>query len=570
MKSHETQPGPDEPPRPQIRTRAEQTDYRETSRHADVLAFLDELAARTDLVRRASMGRSGEGQDMAVLIASDRGCFSPEEARRQGKAVVMIEANIHAGEVEGKEALLALIRDLTLMDARRGRDILSRLCLVLIPDVNPDGNDRISPDNRRLDLAHLEGQVNPEGGVGTRYTGEGWNLNRDATKQEAVETRNLAALYHAWRPHLFIDCHTTDGSIHGFDLTFDTSRSNQALFARLQAKARGALEKVARRVERHHGFRGQWYGNFAREDDPCTGWHTYPPLPRFGSHYRGLLGRMDVLLETYSYLDFPRRCRVIYAWLLELLRFAARERRGLLRAVEREERRIVRRGQRFDPREQVGIHYGVARRDADGSLRFDYPAYALDGDEVRIESFDEESLRARRYPGTERRTYKVPHHRSSVPTATVTTPAAYLAPAALAGRLRGHGIAFTELPEGEHEVESYQILHIDRTFSPDVAGVVPPPGGAEVPQSAAPPPVRFETVLAVRAERRRVRLPAGTLRVPTAQPAGTLAVYLLEPHSDDGFARWQFLDDQLQVGAYFPIHREPHAPPAPARVKTEA
>ena len=87
--------------------------------------------------------------------------------------------------------------------------------------------------------------MNPEGGVGMRYTGEGWNLNRDSMKQEAPETRCLAQLYQAWWPHLFIDCHTTDGSIHAFDLTFDTSHSNEPLFTELRDFNRGMLERVA-------------------------------------------------------------------------------------------------------------------------------------------------------------------------------------------------------------------------------------------------------------------------------------------------------------------------------------
>jgi hypothetical protein len=98
--------------------------------------------------------------------------------------------------------------------------------------------------------------------------------------------------------------------------------------------------------------------------------------------------------------------------------------------------------------------------------------------------------------------------------------------------------------------------------------VVPPLGKGEVPLSAEPPPRRFETVLSVRPERRRVTMPRGALYVPTAQRAGTLAVYLMEPHSDDGFARWEVLDAILDVGALFPIHRLISAP-APRRVKQE-
>jgi hypothetical protein len=536
------------------RTRAELTDYQETSRHADVLAFIDDLAQRTNRVRRVSMGTSGEGQDMAALVVSDGGCFTPEDARRQGRLIVMIEANIHAGEVEGKEAVLALARDLTL--TKLGKKILSRLCLVVIPNFNPDGNDRIGPENRKLNIAELEGQVNPAGGVGTRYTGDGWNLNRDAMKQEAVETRNLARLWNEWWPHLFIDCHTTDGSLHAFDLTYDTSHSNQRLFRRVLRRTRAMLEDVGRRVEEKHGYRSHWYGNFVREAEPAAGWQTYPALPRFGSHYRGLLGRMDVLLETYSYIDFRRRCEVMYAWLLELLRFGAKNANKLIRAVERMEARIVELGLRRDPRPRVGIDYGVARRDPSGALLFDYPAHARHGDEAAIASFDRESLAARRYPGTSAEAYRVPHLRTFAPAAQVSIPHAYLVPAEMGEALARHGIAFQRLESAaELEVDGYRVLTIEKTFSPDVAGVVPPPGGAEIPLSAKPPPKRFETVVSVRLERRVTSFAEGTLVVPTAQRAGVLAVYLLEPCSDDGFTRWEMFDRHLKVGELHPVHR---------------
>jgi hypothetical protein len=551
------------------RSRAELTGYRETSRHADVLAFIDALVARTKRARRISIGTSGEGRDVAALVLSDGACFTPEEAREQGRLVVMIEANIHAGEVEGKEAVLALARDLTTTGP--GKRLLEELCLVLIPDLNPDGNDRISPNNRRFDLAHLEGQLGPEGGVGTRYTGEGWNLNRDATKQEAVETRNVARLFHAYRPHVFIDCHTTDGSLHGYDLTFDTSHGNQKLFSRLLRRTRALLEETSRRVEKRHGFKSAWYGNFPIEDDPASGWQTYPALPRFGSHYRGLLGCIDVLLETYSYIDFHRRCDVMYAWLLELVRASARQRERLLRASRDAEARIVALGERFDPRPRLGINYGSARRGPDDALLFDYPAFAARGDDIELFSFDRESLRERRYPGRRASTYRVPHRRTFVPTASVAVPSAYLAPAELAERLRGHGIAFEALDDGtaEIEVESYRILAVEKTFSPDVAGQVLPLGAAEIPLHEKPPPRRFETVLTVRPERRLCALPSGTLVVPTAQRAGLLAAYLLEPHSDDGFARWEMLDGHLHVGGYFPVHRLLEGAPSRGRVRPE-
>jgi murein tripeptide amidase MpaA len=547
-------------------TRAEASKYAETSRHADVLAFVDELCQRTKLARRVDFGKSGEGQPMVALVVSDRGCFTPEQAQKQKKLVVMVEANIHAGEVEGKEAVLALARDLTL--TKLGKKLLDKLCLVLIPDFNPDGNDRISPNNRKLDLQNLEGQVNPPGGVGTRYTGEGWNLNRDNMKQEAPETRALAALYQTWWPHLFIDCHTTDGSIHAFDLTYDTSHSNEPLFQELRTLNREYLERVAEAVKKRHDFGSFWYGNYKTEGDPRSGWHTYPALPRFGSHYRGLLGRMDVLLETYSYIDFPRRCAVMRAWLLELFRDAAKNAKDFRAATAAEQARIIARGETPDLQALVGINYGVATRSAQGALAFEYPAYAKPGDTAHIQAYDEASISAHRYPGKRRKDYKAPHHRTFIPTQAVSTPAAYLAPAELASRLEGHGIRFERLEAPRtFTVDSYRVARREETFSPDVAANVPPPGQAEVPLSQKPKPVRFETVLTVAAERTTREFPAGMLYVPTAQRAGTLAVYLLEPHSDDGFCRWQFLDGLITAGELYPVHRVVGAATAPKKAE---
>jgi hypothetical protein len=162
----------------------------------------------------------------------------------------------------------------------------------------------------------------------------------------------------------------------------------------------------------------------------------------------------------------------------------------------------------------------------------------------------------------------MPHHRTFIPTQAVSTPAAYVVPAELAARLEGHGIRFERLSTPQRfTVDSYRVARREETFSPDVAANVPPPGEAEVPLSQKPKPVRFETVLTVAPERSSREFPAGTLYVPTAQRAGTLAVYLLEPHSDDGFCRWQFLDGMITVGELYPIHRVVGAATAPKKAE---
>lgn len=474
---------------------------------------------------------------MPVVVLSGHGAFTPGAARRLGLPIVMAMANIHAGEVEGKEALLALMREMTLGQLR---PFLDRLTLVAVPILNPDGNDRISTDNRRLDLQALEGQIGPPGGVGTRNTGQGWNLNRDYVKQEAVESRQLARLYHRWWPHVFVDCHTTDGSIHAYDLTYDTAHNPMSGHpGPIEYTRRTLLPAVSAAVFQGHGRRGFFYGNYRDGNDPTSGWETYPGLPRFGSHYRGLTGRIDILLETYSYIDFRARVETIYAFLLEIFRYAADRGREIMEVVDQAERDTIARGRDLRGDDTVGINYGVARRAQDGKLMFDWPVHKLG--EAEIVAYDRPSIRERRLPGRRMITYTAPHYARFIPTVSVPRPYAYLVTASdIARKLAQHRVELRELVGPvDLEVEQYIIVAAEKTTSPDICT------GIE----------RFETVLSVRKERARVHFEGGTLVVLTAQRLGNLVVYLLEPESDDGLARWEFFDPHIRVGEPFPVSR---------------
>src|SRR5258705_7999163 len=155
-------------------TRAEATSYKETSLHAHVMEFIAGLAARHDpRLAVSSFGHSPGGRDLPLCVLSAEGVRTPDESRRRGLPVVLIINGIHAGEVEGKESSMMLMRD--LLDGRNG-DLLGELTLVVVPLFNPDGNDAIDPANRRLDLPKLQGQLGPE--VGTRVNASGINLNR--------------------------------------------------------------------------------------------------------------------------------------------------------------------------------------------------------------------------------------------------------------------------------------------------------------------------------------------------------------------------------------------------------
>ncbi len=545
----------DTPPPSPLLTVAEASGHRRTSLHADVVAFVDELRCRSDAAGTRtldvqSMGRTPEGRELPVLVLSSGGHFTPQDAHeaadRDGRPIVLILCNIHAGEVEGKEAALMLARDITLGDQAR---LAVDATLVIVPIYNADGNDRIDVANRVIDLSLMGGQAGPEHGVGTRYTGQGLNLNRDYMKMEAPETRLLSALFGAWNPHVFVDSHTSNGSPHAYALTYDTAHTllsgppEPILYTRdrlLPAVEQGLLHRT--------GLRTWFYGNFRDNDDPAKGWETYPALPRYGSHYRGLTGRLDILLEAYAYAPFEERIRATYEVFVEIIEQTALRGREIVAVCARAAADTIARGRAPQPDDVIGIDYGVPRRTAEGTLVHDYPCYPLWQTEIAAWNADE--MRARKLTEGELTFWQCQFLARFLPETSVRRPRAYAFPGAredVARLLRAHNIVVERAGEseghfaGERQVECYHVLSREKTRSPDV--------GREP---------REETVLHVRRETATVTVEADDHVVSMAQPLADLAIYLLEPHSDDGLARWGHFDDCVP-GDVFPVVRIPGA-----------
>ena len=192
-------------------TRAEATGYRQTSSYADVVGFLDSLRRLGAPVSLGTLAVSSEGRSVPYVVASRPLVAGPAEAAGSGKPVVYLQANIHAGEVEGKEAAQMLLRDLTLGPLR---PLLDSLVLLVVPVYNVDGNEALAPGD-----TNRPGQNGPAR-VGRRANGQGLDLNRDYVKMEAPETRGAADLLLRWNPQVFVDLHTTNGSYHGYALTW--------------------------------------------------------------------------------------------------------------------------------------------------------------------------------------------------------------------------------------------------------------------------------------------------------------------------------------------------------------
>jgi hypothetical protein len=526
------QPGQLEGKRPL--TRAERTAFAETSLHADVIQFIDSLVALGARIERGSIGKSAEGRDLPYVIASRPLITTPEEARRLGRPVAYVQANIHAGEVEGKEAMLAMLRDL-LFDSRP--NVLDSLVLIVQPIYNADGNERLAPDQRAAQ--------NGPALAGTRRQAQEINLNRDYVGADAPETRASLAMLERWKPDLFMDLHTTDGSIHGYALTYAPTLTPTAIIVGPYLSER-MMPEIRRRVRERQGFETNDYGDFARsagrgtsleemiaDSVPAAGWtfSTYSHIPRYGTNYYGLHGRLSILSEAFSHDPFPRRVASTYAFVGEILSYVAEH-----------AREVVELGREADAR--IGAWAAAPGSSPPLALRSRMDTTRIEDVRVEVvEPYAENDRREAGMPNRRRtgivRLVRMPVMASFTPTLTSTLPFAYAfaAPAAdsLLPILARHGIEVEQLTTAATvTAQGFTVRTImDR-------------GRNETPRSSI-------DVDGAWAPARPRSLPAGSYVVRAGQPSGLLAFYLLEAESDDGLA--PFLTSVLREGGEYPIVR---------------
>src|SRR6266446_2671326 len=266
------------------RTPAERSDYATTSRDAETIAYARRLQAEAPgQVRLEAFGRSGEGRDLFILVVSKDGVFDPAALHKAGRPIVLVQNAIHAGEMDGKDASLALLRDIVVTKEKAA--LIDRAVLVVIPIYNVDGHERFGPYNR----------INQNGPreTGWRTQARNLNLNRDYMKADAPETRAFLRLWARWLPDLFVDTHVTDGADFQYDTTYsvDTGPDVDPAIAAWQ---RDVLAPSLEEAVRASGHAISLYINLKDDLDPAAGITTGQDRPRFSTGYFNLENRPAV------------------------------------------------------------------------------------------------------------------------------------------------------------------------------------------------------------------------------------------------------------------------------------
>ncbi len=483
---------------------AERTSFRETGDYEETRAYVRRLDEASPWIQAVSFGTSPQGRDLMLVIASKDGAFEPAAARATGKPVVLVQNAIHAGEIEGKDASLMLLRDIAI--TRERADLLDGVTLLVMPLFNVDGYARFGP--------HARINQNGPAESGWRATSQNLNLNRDYMKADAPEMRAWLAVYDAWSPELLIDDHTTDGADYQYVMTYQmgTRIDNPPSIA---AWSRDVfLPYVSGRVERA-GYPVGPYLDLRDPLDPSEGFQGVHDTGRFSTGYTPLRNRPSLLVETHMLKPYEPRVRSTYETLVAALEVVGRDPAALLDAVRAAEEEASALGRTAEG-DSVPMTFELS--DSLTPMRYR-------GIEFRRE-LSGVSGAARVIYGKRPVDIEVPFAGTLVPGKKVRPPLGYLIPVQwrlLAERLRTHGVPVEVLDRplsGTFETVRFSgAKWSERPFE-----------GRHL--------VTFETERSMEPD----TFPAGSFWVPLANPSARVAMQLLEPEGPDSFVAWGFLD----------------------------
>ena len=508
-------------------TRAERSDYLETSRHAEVIEFLETVVRMDDRMSLTTFGFTNEARAIPLVTVAQRlADRSPAAIRESGKLVLYLQGNIHGGEVEGKEALQILLREIA---SGQHDSWFNDMVLLVAPVYNADGNDAVGLNNR-------PGQNGPAGGMGQRPNAQGLDLNRDHMKLNSPEARSVARLVGDYAPHVTMDLHTTNGTNHAYLVTYSPPlhpNTDPAIISLLRDRL---LPDVTETIRDKHGMNFYYYGNAGGGGGGAAPggqanlprWSTFDSRPRFNNNYLGLRNRIAILSEAFAYASFEDRIAATLYFVQETVDWAEAHAGEIRAAVEIAETRPL-----------VGTQLSVRNRI---TLTHPEPVDILMG---AVET----RYNAAGRPYNNRLDVLTPtpmwEYGSFESTEDETVPAAYIIPPVqqlqpVLDRLESHGVPMRTLDASRTMVvESFRI---------DSTSVAAQPFQG----------VNERTLWGAWVEGEQ-EIPARTIIISMDGPHARLTFYLLEPRADDGFTDWAILDRWIDGDGAFPILRS-HTP----------
>jgi hypothetical protein len=495
-------------------TPAEASSFHTTPSYAETQAFLRRLAqAVPGSIRLETFGTTPEGRPMTVVIAAKDGDLTPERARAAGKPIVLLQAGIHPGEIEGKDAGLMLLRDFAATN--RLPHLLDHAVLVYIPVYSVDGHENSGPYFRI-------NQNGPEE-MGFRGQSQYLNLNRDYVKADAPETRAWLKLWNTWKPDLLIDIHTTDGADYQYDLTWYAEDAHK-LPPSIAAWQKTAYEGDAIPNYEKLGHLASPYLEFRDGRDITKGIENFGSGPRFSTGYAAIRNRAGLLIETHMLKSYEVRVRATYDVVRSVLDHVNANPAALLQASKDADSWAASLSAR--PAASLPVTF----KEDPAPKPFTLKGYAF----TQTKSDISGDIWVQ-YDPSKKKTYEIQSWNDLLPDVAAPIPAAWAIPAqwtAVIERLDAHGIPYTRTTAAVR-------VHVE---------------GDELTQPKwADKPFEGHHMLkdvAIAATKQDIELPAGTIIVRADNPDAVLALNLLDARAPDSVLRWGYLNAIFEPKEY--------------------
>jgi hypothetical protein len=483
----------------ELRTTAEATDYVSTGTYEEALRLCHDFErAFSGKARCDEVGRSAQARPLVALTVSGDGVLTPELAQLRRRPVLLIEGGIHAGEIEGKDAGFAFLRD--LLEGKVAPGAATAVTFVFVPVINPDGHERRSPNNR-------PNQRGPKD-MGFRTNGRNLNLNRDFLKVDTSEVRAILGLMNRWDPEVFVDLHTTDGAKFEHDIAVMVSPQVPRADALYEAAVALSRALQARLTALGH-LPLPFYPSLLVDDDPTSGFARGDAPPRFSTPYAADRGRLGVLVETHSWRTYKERAQSTYHFLQALAELAVQQAPSWRAAEAKTDAAVS---------QLAGTEVPLLWSPTKTSTTLEFRGYHYE--KVPSEVSGAPWIR---YDETRPEIWQVPLFAELTPSLLVKAPArGYVVQggfsAAVRDLLDAHGIQYRRI-EGTPSATLSVVRATKVTFDPPYEGRT----RARVEGSWTPEPRTLDV---------------DSIFVPIAQPRARLVLNLFEPTGPDSLAAW--------------------------------
>lgn len=488
----------------------ERTAYAKTSTHADVLDSIENLTSGSDLVHRETMLTTLDGKDIPLLIVANPPITTPEQALISGKPVIYIQGNIHGGEVEGKEAILILLRDILHGDKSH---LLENQIVALAPIYNADGNDNMAENSRsNQELSPVM--------AGERFS-HGYDLNRDGVAIEAPETNGLYRnVLQRWDPQLLVDMHTTNGTWHGYALTYAPSYHTAGDPATTDYTMNTMLPAITSAVKEKFDLDFFLFGDFSLQTWPPTEFRTYHHAPRYLTNMAGLRNRMAILAETFAHDRFYQRIHSANAFIEEILEYTNQHGATIQRINREADVRTRQKIRNTNEGVVNGVAFEMTPLPEPVTLRaYNHIPYISDAGAITY-------TRSAEIIEIE----NVANYQRFDSIREATMPRAYLLSSAqrqVIEKLNQHGIEVQTLASPvTYRVEEYVVSEFAKQ---------------QFVQNG-----HSNSLLSGQFREVEKEFQTGDFLVSMETRLANLIFYLLEPEADDGLAYWNFFDDSLE------------------------